>query len=142
MTISVSQWLENPHLPISTWNICGEEHRTNNTSEGYNSKLNRAVSNKHPNIYELINSFATGDAYMAICINFSTVYNDTLVAKELTLSLPVMRIYVNFSTVYNDMLVAKGLKFFITWKKHQQDLGFTKQSLVNPLKKDKTCRQK
>ena len=31
----VSQWLENPHLPISTWNVCGEEHQTNNTCEGY-----------------------------------------------------------------------------------------------------------
>ena len=50
----VSQWLENPYLQISTWNVCGEEHRTNNTCEGYNSKLNRAVSKKHPNIYELI----------------------------------------------------------------------------------------
>ena len=34
-----------------------------------------------------------------------------------SLSLPVTRICVNFSTVYNDTLVAKGLKllFYIPW---------------------------
>ena len=46
-----------------------------------------------------------------------------LVHGPLTLSLPVMHICVNFSTVYNDTLVAKGLieLYYITsmgsWKK-------------------------
>ena len=32
---------------------------------------------------------------------------------QLTLSLPVTRICVNYSTVYNDTLVAKGLNLFL-----------------------------
>ena len=35
---------------------------------------------------DLINPFATGDTYNRICVNFSTVYNDTLVAKGLMLA--------------------------------------------------------
>ena len=65
----VSQWLENPHLPISTWNVCGEEHRTNNTCEGYNSKLNRAVRKKHPNIYELIKVLQVEEASTRLMIH-------------------------------------------------------------------------
>ena len=63
------------------------------------------------------NNLTLSLAVTRIHVNFSTVYNDMLVEKELTrlqnsltLSLPVTRICVNFSTVYNDTLVAKGLK--------------------------------
>ena len=50
----VSQWMENDQLPLAIWKVCTEEHRTNNTCEGYNNKLNKTLSKLHPNIYELI----------------------------------------------------------------------------------------
>ena len=43
-------------------------------------------------------------------MDFKTSYNNMCSSDIiLTLSLPVTRMCVNFSTVYNDMLVAKGL---------------------------------
>ena len=45
----------------------------------------------------------------------STVYlRVNFIGRSLTLSLPVTRICVNYSTVYNDTLVAKGLKWLFT----------------------------
>ena len=65
----VSQWVENSNLPLSIWNVCGEEHRTNNTCEGYNNRLNRAVRTLHPNIYELITVLQLEEASTRLTIH-------------------------------------------------------------------------
>jgi len=50
----VNQWMENIDLPHSCWNVSQEEHRTNNTCEGYNNRLNKSISKIHPNVFELV----------------------------------------------------------------------------------------
>ena len=58
-----------PESKISIWNVCGEEHRTNNTCEGYNNRLNRAVRTLHPNIYELITVLQLEEASTRLTIH-------------------------------------------------------------------------
>jgi hypothetical protein len=52
----VETWIdENARFHKSLWNHFGtERHRTNNCSEGFNSKLNRVVAVKHPNIFKIV----------------------------------------------------------------------------------------
>ena len=58
--------------------------------------------------------------HYAGCWNFNTLKESV---EILTLSLPVTRICVNFSTVYNDMLVAKGLNSIREETGSQSSLG-------------------
>ena len=51
---SDKMWMENIDLPHSCWNVSQEEHRTNNTCEGYNNRLNKSISKIHPNVFELV----------------------------------------------------------------------------------------
>ena len=48
------QWIDK--VKPEVWNHYERsEHRTNNRSEGFHSKLNRLLSSSHPNLYALIN---------------------------------------------------------------------------------------
>ena len=46
--------MDNSKLPFEIWNVHGQRHRTNNAVEGFNSKLNRMIGRKQPNVYFLV----------------------------------------------------------------------------------------
>ena len=46
--------MEDNDLPHSCWNVSQKELRTNNTCEGYNNRLNKSISEIHPNVFELV----------------------------------------------------------------------------------------
>lgn len=50
----VEQWLENVHIPIEMWNCHGKRHRTNNSVEGWNHKLNLKCGKPHPRVRDLV----------------------------------------------------------------------------------------
>ena len=43
-----------------------------------------------------INPFATADMYVAMCVNISTLYNDTLVAKGLNIQINSSNVLIMF----------------------------------------------
>jgi hypothetical protein len=45
------QLMENQNVPIEMWNINKYRHRTNNSVEVWNSKLNSAIGKQQPNIF-------------------------------------------------------------------------------------------
>ncbi|GFY11259.1 uncharacterized protein TNCV_4472451 [Trichonephila clavipes] len=47
----VKQWMDNPNMPINVWNVYGQRHRTNNSVEGRNSKLNAIIGKNQPNVH-------------------------------------------------------------------------------------------
>ncbi|XP_035230237.1 uncharacterized protein LOC118202191 [Stegodyphus dumicola] len=47
----VEQWMDNPNMPIKVWNVYGQRHRTNNSVEGWNSKLNAITGRNQPNVH-------------------------------------------------------------------------------------------
>ncbi|CAL1300849.1 unnamed protein product [Larinioides sclopetarius] len=50
----IEQWMDNPLLPIALWNVNDQRHRTNNTVEELNSKLNRMIGRQQPNVQLLV----------------------------------------------------------------------------------------
>ncbi|GFU42293.1 uncharacterized protein TNCV_4554581 [Trichonephila clavipes] len=50
----VEQWMDNPNMPIKVWNVCEQRHRTNNSVEGWSSKLNAITDRNQPYVHLLI----------------------------------------------------------------------------------------
>lgn len=50
----VDQWMENPLLPLASWNCKGRRHRTNNAVEGWNHRFNTLIGRSHPRIKHLV----------------------------------------------------------------------------------------
>ena len=50
----VQQWMENQNVPIEMWNINKRGHRSNNTVEGWNSKLSCTIGKQQPNLFLLV----------------------------------------------------------------------------------------
>ncbi|GFV35320.1 uncharacterized protein TNCV_3203521 [Trichonephila clavipes] len=50
----VEQWMDNPNMPIKVGNVYEQRHRTNNSVEGGNSKLNAIIGRNQPNIHLLV----------------------------------------------------------------------------------------
>lgn len=71
----IEQWMENAVVDIDMWNIFGQKHRTNNSVEGWNHRLNMAIKNPHPHIIQLIK-----------CLKGESIYSD-LLAKRKSLNL-------------------------------------------------------
>ncbi|GFU48261.1 uncharacterized protein TNCV_4626771 [Trichonephila clavipes] len=46
--------MDNPNMPIKVWNVYGQRHRTNNSVEGWNSKLNAITGRNQPNVHLLV----------------------------------------------------------------------------------------
>ena len=76
---------------------------------------------------------------VVVPLNWSVFATGTqmLVKTWLTLSLPVTHVCVNFSTVYNDMLVAKGLIFLCfsvlnTLQPHYNTFLYSAHLLITP----------
>ena len=65
----VNQWMENIDLPHSCWNVSQEEHRTNNTCEGYNNRLNKSISKIHPNVFELVAVFQKEESSVRVTLH-------------------------------------------------------------------------
>jgi hypothetical protein len=50
LTTVVEKWLENEEIPVVLWSSYHRRHRTNNSIEGWNSKINSYFERPHPNI--------------------------------------------------------------------------------------------
>lgn len=59
------QWIKEEF--ISTWCVYGEQHRTNNSLEAWNHKLNKTVGKKNPNIIHLLEVLVKDSAYFKVC---------------------------------------------------------------------------
>lgn len=49
----VAYWLENATISRQMWNCFGQRHRSNNSVEGWNHRLNSILKRPHPNLYEV-----------------------------------------------------------------------------------------
>lgn len=69
----VEQWLENDIISKEMWICNGDRHRTNNSVEGWNNRLNNLIRTPHSNFYFLLKILKDEALYCDFVINRSAL---------------------------------------------------------------------